>query len=120
MEWEKASKELSLALELLLVSFSCQKKPMFGSPVYFVNDNMFTGILGHVAFLRLPENGRQAIMAESDEVLPFQPKPGYFMKEYVELPGNKLDDPAFINKWLAQSYAYVSSLPPKSKKDKKR
>lgn len=119
MEWEKASKELGVALEELLAGFDYQKKPMFGAPVYFVNDNMFAGVKGVVVFLRLSESERKSIMAESDEVQPFEPKPDFFMKEYVELSESKLYDRDFINKWLKISYEYVSSLPPKVKKARK-
>jgi TfoX/Sxy family transcriptional regulator of competence genes len=119
MEWEKASAELGVALEERLAGFSCQKKPMFGAPVYFVNDNMFTGVKGGVVFLRLSGSEQKSIMEESDEVQPFEPKPGFFMKEYVELTENKLFDQDFINKWLKTSYEYVLSLPPKVKKAKR-
>ncbi|MEI8201054.1 MAG: TfoX/Sxy family protein [Eubacteriales bacterium] len=119
MEWEKASKELGIALEELLTGFDCQKRPMFGSPVYFVNDNMFAGVKGGVVFLRLSEGERKSIMEESDEVQPFEPKPDFFMKEYVELSESKLYDSDFINKWLKISYEYVLSLPPKVKKPRK-
>jgi hypothetical protein len=46
MDWEKASPELGIYLQNLLIGYNCQKKPMFGSPVYFVNDNMFAGVKG--------------------------------------------------------------------------
>lgn len=120
MDWEKASPELGITLENLLAGFACQKRPMFGSPVYFVNDNMFAGVKGGVVFFRLSEKDRKAIMAESDEVQLFEPRPDFIMKEYVELTEDKLFDRDFINKWLPRSYAYVASLPPKIKKPKKR
>lgn len=71
---------------------------MFGSPVYFINKNMFTGVKGCVVFLRLSESDRQKIMEESDEVHLFEPRPDFFMKEYVDIPESKLLDQAFINK----------------------
>jgi TfoX/Sxy family transcriptional regulator of competence genes len=120
MEWEKASLELGIALEELLTGFPCQKKPMFGSPVYFVNGNMFTGVKGRVAFLRLSESDRKSIMEVCDEVLPFEPRPGFFMKEYVELPDSRLSDPDFTTRWLTRSYEYVAGLPPKEKPARKK
>jgi TfoX/Sxy family transcriptional regulator of competence genes len=119
MDWEKASVELGIELSHLLTGFICQKKPMFGSPVYFINDNMFTGVKGSVVFLRLSESGRKEIMEECDEVRPFEPRPGFFMKEYVEIPESRLFDQDFILKWLQASYQFVSSLPRKEKKAKR-
>ncbi len=119
MEWEKASPELGIVLSELLIGYDCQKKPMFGAPVYFVHDNMFTGVKGGSVFLRLSESDRQAIMAESDEVSPFEPRPDFFMKEYVQLHESKLFEKAFIDRWLQISYQYVNSLPPKAKKPRK-
>jgi TfoX/Sxy family transcriptional regulator of competence genes len=120
MEWEKASAELGAALGNLLTGFPCQKKMMFGSPVYFVNEHMFTGVKGGIVFLRLSAHDRKTVMDESDEIKPFEPRPAYFMKEYVEIPEAKLDNHDFVIKWLQLSYAYVSSLPPKVKKTRKK
>jgi TfoX/Sxy family transcriptional regulator of competence genes len=120
MEWEKASPELGVALGDLLVGFRCHKRVMFGAPVYFINDNMFSGVKGNVVFLRLSAGDRKVIMDESDDVRPFEPRPNFFMKEYVEIPESQLVDHDFITKWLQVSYAYVSSLPAKPKKGNKR
>ena len=120
MDWEKASPELGIELGELLAVFECQKKPMFGSPVYFIHNNMFAGVKGGSVFLRLSESDRQAIMAQSDEVQPFEPRPDFFMKEYVQLPESILFDKLFIDKWLRISYEYVNSLPPKEKKPRKK
>jgi TfoX/Sxy family transcriptional regulator of competence genes len=102
MEWEKANQNMSDYLEKLIINYECRKKPMFGAPVYFVNDNMWTGVKGGKVFLRLSEDDRSAIM-----------------KEYVEIPESKLTDDKFINNWLEISYSFVKSLPPKVKKEKK-
>jgi TfoX/Sxy family transcriptional regulator of competence genes len=120
MAWEKASLEMGDVLSRLLVGFDCQKKQMFGSLVYFINDNMYTGVKGSVVFLRLSDQDRQAIVAECDEVQPFEPKPDFIMREYVEIPESKLFDAEFITRWLKRSYAYVSALPPKEKKARRR
>lgn len=55
MPWKKANKELSDFLDGALSSFKCQKKIMFGSPAYFVNTNMFTGVFQDDIFIRLSE-----------------------------------------------------------------
>lgn len=120
MEWKKVSKELAGILEQLLTGYSCIKKPMFGCPVYFINDNMFTGVKADMVFIRLSESDRAEITAECDEVTPFEPRPDFIMKEYVNIPESQLGNCEFISKWLTRSYEYVLSLPLKEKKSKKK
>lgn len=120
MEWKKVSKELADTLEQLLTGYNCIKKPMFGCPVYFINDNMFAGVKADMVFIRLSENDKADITAECDEVSQFEPRPDFIMKEYVNIPESKIENWEFISKWLTRSYEYVSSLPPKEKKSKKK
>lgn len=120
MTWEKTDTGLAEALEKMISGFDCQKKQMFGCPVYFVNDNMFTGVKGGTVFLRLSANDRSEIVSECDEVAPFEPRPGFFMKEYVSLPESVLTDTGFMQKWLNKSYSFTLSLPAKVKKERKK
>ncbi len=119
MDWVKANKDMGDYLESLLAGYECQKKPMFGSPVYFINDNMWTGIKGEKVFLRLSEPDHAIIQSVHDEVRPFEPRPDFFMKEYVEIPESLMTDNEFMQKWLSISYDFVKSLPAKIKKQKK-
>ena len=119
MNWEKANQNMADYLEKLIINYESRKKPMFGAPVYFVNDNMWTGVKGGKVFFRLSEDDRSVIQLECDEIKPFEPRPNFIMKEYVEIPESKLTDDKFINNWLEISYSFVKSLPPKVKKEKK-
>lgn len=119
MDWEKADQNMADDLEKLIINYESRKKPMFGAPVYFVNDNMWTGVKGGKVFLRLSEDDRLAIQSECDEIKPFEPRPNFIMKEYVEIPESKLADDEFIHNWLDVSYSFVKALPPKVKKGKK-
>lgn len=116
MAWKPASPELSELLDAAVASFPCDKKKMFGYPVYFVNGNMFTGIHQDNITLRLSEKDRSAILANADDAAPFEPMPGKPMKEYVVLLEAIYAEPARLEQWLARSFAYVSSLPPKEPK----
>jgi TfoX/Sxy family transcriptional regulator of competence genes len=120
MAWEKASPEVVSEYAQILAGFDCMMRPMFGCLVYFKNGNMFTGVKGHEIFLRLSAENQKLIMDECDEAQPFEPKPEFFMKEYVAVPETKLGDRDFLLKWLVRSYAYVSAIPPKSIKPRKR
>lgn len=119
MDWEKADQNMADYLETLLVNYESRKKQMFGSPVYFVNDNMWTGVKGGMVFLRLSEKDRAAIQAECDEIEPFEPRSDFIMREYVQIPESKLADNEFMRNWLNISYSFVKNLPPKVKKEKK-
>ena len=120
MGWDKVSADLAGILDDLVSGYNCQKKLMFGCPVYFVNNNMFTGVKGDDVFFRLSESDRAAIKVDCDEVAPFEPRPNFIMKEYVSLPEYKLSDKEFMSKWLDRSYSFVLSLSPKVKKDRKK
>lgn len=120
MGWDKVSADLAVILDDLVAGYNCQKKPMFGCPVYFVNNNMFTGVKGGDVFIRLSESDRAAIQVDCDEVTPFEPRPNFIMKEYVSIPESKLSDQQFMSKWINRSYSFVLSLPPKVKKDRKQ
>jgi TfoX/Sxy family transcriptional regulator of competence genes len=112
--------EISSVLEGFTQRFHCKKKPMFGCPVYFVNDNMFTGVKSEKVFLRLSQEDRSAIQAACDEVVPFEPRENFFMKEYVEIPESKLEDKEFMTFWIERSYLFTASLLPKEKVKKNK
>jgi TfoX/Sxy family transcriptional regulator of competence genes len=113
MAWEKVSEELSGLLENKLFNYNCEKKKMFGCPVWFVQNNMFAGVFGQSVFIRLSQNDRETIFYEFDEASPFEPMKGRVMKEYISLPDSVVGDGAILDKWLERGYGFVSSLPHK-------
>ncbi len=116
MAWKKPSEELSQFLDERMASFDVKKKKMFGCPVYFANENMISGVFETDIFIRLPEQDREKIISENDEVMPFEPVKGRVMKEYVVLPDSLYNDPEKFHELLRSSYEYVSSLPAKKRK----
>ena len=113
MVWKKVSPELREQLEKHMLSFDCQRKFMFGSPTYFINNNMFAGIHQDTIMLRLSQKDREEILAKYDEVAPFEPVEGRIMREYVALPESIYDDNDILHEFLNRSYQYALSLPPK-------
>jgi TfoX/Sxy family transcriptional regulator of competence genes len=120
MKWKKVSAEMSAILEESLSGFACEKRPMFGCPAYFVNNNMFAGAWQDVIILRLSPTDREKIQEASDEVVPFEPTAGRPMKEYVAVPEPFTSDRREFTTWLGRAYDYAKSLPPKEKKEKKK
>ncbi len=120
MTWKKAPEELARFLEENLRDVDCQFRKMFGYPVYFINNNMFIGAHEHNLFIRLSAEERERVLSTHDETAPFEPLPGRVMKEYVTIPDHIYGDPDIFPDLLARSVAYVSSLPPKVKKKRKK
>ena len=118
-KWKKASEELGELIGESVSEYEVEFRKMFGSPVYFVNGNMFIGVHGDGIMLRLQEEDQQKLYDEYDEAAPFTPN-GRRMREYALIPPVVYDDEIEFRKWLDISYSYVSSLPKKEKKEKKK
>ena len=116
MAWKKVPPELIELLEKALASFNCDRKMMFGSPTYMVNNNMFTGAHQDSLFIRLSEQDRQEILSKYDGAGPFEPMAGRPMKEYIALPEELYRNPGAFQEWLQRSHRYTASLPPKERK----
>ncbi|MCD1295843.1 hypothetical protein CUJ83_12640 [Methanocella sp. CWC-04] len=119
MEWEKVSDEKSELLGSSIKDLVTEKKKMFGCPVYFVNNNMFTGVHGSNIFLRLSEEDREKILSEFESVSIFEPVKGRKMKEYVVLSPAIFNDNDLFKQWLSRSHEYVSGMPERSPKKSK-
>ena len=116
MTWEKADRGLIELLEKSLASYSCDRKFMFGSPTFFINNNMFAGVYQRTIILRLSESDRAEIAATHAEAKPFEPMPGRFMKEYVALPEALCRNERVFQEWLDRAYRYTRALSPKEPK----
>ena len=119
MAWKKSPEELRTFLSETLKDVACQKRQMFGYPVYFINNNMFIGAHQDDIILRLAAADREAALMNYKEIKPFEPVPGRVMKEYVVLSESLYRNEEIFPELLAKSIGYVSSLPPKEKKTKK-
>jgi hypothetical protein len=80
---------------------------------------MFMGLHDQNLFLRLAEHDR-ATFLQLEEANQFEPTLGRTMKEYVVIPPWMLDNTEVLNEWVKKSLTYVSSLPPKAQKEKRK
>ena len=87
-------------------------KPMFGNLGAFVGGNMFAGLFGADVGVRLGEEDRQALLAETGAG-PFGPaeRP---MGGYVSLPAAWRGEPETARLWTVRALAFVAALPPKA------
>jgi len=95
-----------------------ERRKMFGCPCAFVNGNMFAGAYRDVTFARLPPSLREALEAEHG-ARAFEPRPGFQMRAYTELPDDVVEDEARYAEMLQAAYAFTAGLPPKLRKPRK-
>jgi TfoX/Sxy family transcriptional regulator of competence genes len=114
--WKKVPPELDAFLASMLAQFACEKRHMFGCPVYFVKGNMFAGLHQDNLFIRLPADDREKLYRQCDEAAPFEPMAGRPMKEYAVIPESLYGDSGEFSQWLNRSYSYAAALPVKEPK----
>ena len=90
-----------------------ERRKMFGCPCAFVNGNMFAGAYRDVTFVRLPPSLRAELEADY-AARPFEPRPGFQMRAYTELPDDIVEDEARYAEVLRAAYVFTSALPPKT------
>ena len=120
MPWQKANPALIEALEKVVIEYPCDRRFMFGSPTFFVNNNMFAGVHQDTVILRLSEPDRTALYKAHSEAGPFTPMPNRPMKEYAALPESLVKNTAAFNALVKRSYDYALSMPAKEPKRKKK
>jgi TfoX/Sxy family transcriptional regulator of competence genes len=116
MTWSKNSPGTVARIEEALKGIPVRKRQMFGCPCYFADDAMCCGVHDDHIFLRLAEHDRERLLADWPEVRRFEPLPGRVMREYLVLPPALPESGSTLREWLARSFAYASSLPPKPKR----
>ncbi|MHB1391074.1 MAG: TfoX/Sxy family protein [Thermoleophilia bacterium] len=118
-KWRKSPPELVEIYDRALKKLpEADRRQMFGYPVAFANDNLFTGLHQENMFVRLAQTDRE-IMIEAGGV-PFEPTVGRVMKEYVVLPQAIIDQPGTLGRWLKKSMTYAGAMPPKKKKKRRQ
>jgi TfoX/Sxy family transcriptional regulator of competence genes len=117
-KWKKPSPELSKLLETSLRGITCDRRMMFGAPVFMINRNMFTGVHEDHIFLRLSEADRKDMIKKYPEAKPFEPLKGRVMKEYIVVPPALYENKEAFKEWLIRAHGFAVSLPPKASKKK--
>ena len=120
MKWEKMSLETAKRLASIVQPLACQKKPMFGHEVYWVNGNMFAGVFQDSIFFRLSARDQTELLGKFKDAKQFEPMAGRPMKDYVVVPESVLGDKELVNAWMKRSYDFTASLPEKKAKAKEK
>jgi TfoX/Sxy family transcriptional regulator of competence genes len=120
MKWERMSQEAAQRLEAMVKPLACQKKPMFGHEVYWVNGNMFAGVFQSSLFFRLSPDDQREFLGKYKDAKQFEPMEGRPMKDYVVMPESVLVDSNATIEWMKRSYDFTASLPEKKPKAKKK
>jgi TfoX/Sxy family transcriptional regulator of competence genes len=120
MAWKKANQDLIDRLEEELAGYDAERRFMFGSPTFFVNNNMFAGVHQDTVILRLAEADRAALFKEHPDIGLFTPMEGRPMKEYAALPYDFYEDREAFRELLEKSYTFAASLPLKPLKKSRK
>ncbi len=114
-KFEKSSPEIvgrfAAAMDRTAAPDIAQRK-MFGYPCAWIGGNMATGLFAEEWWVRVGEADRERLLAIPG-AHPFEPMPGRSMGRYVVLPPAVVDDETKLDAWLAISFAFTRTLPPK-------
>lgn len=113
----KFNPELSASLEKQLheYDYGATKKKMFGHQVFFLNGYMFTGANESGIFVHIGKEARDRALETANGVVPFEPKEGTVMRDYLLLQEQIHTNKNKLKSWLDQSSDYLLSLPPRKK-----
>ena len=120
MAWKKAPEKLVDFLSDMLNDVECQKRMMFGYPAYFIKGNMFIAAHQDNLIVRVSKEAKEGLKKQYRGVGEFEPIPGRVMKEYLVIPEDVYRNEEEFTKLLEMSLEYVSSMPPKVKKKRKK
>ena len=118
LKWEKMSPKVAEQLASLVKGFDCQKKPMFGHEVYWINGNMFAGVFEDDIWIRLSRDDQGDYFEKYDDGKLFEPMAGRAMKDYVVLPESVVANTEAANEWIEKAYKFTAMLPEKKPKAK--
>lgn len=109
-----------LAERISAYGYPAEKKRMFGHETWFLNTHMFTGANELGIFVHIGRAAVEEALASLPGVDEFVPGRGMTMKDYLILKKAEYEDEGQLKSWLDRSSAYLSALPPKEKKAKKK
>ena len=85
----------------------------------FVNGNMFFCLLGDDVAVRLPEDERIDLL-KNEGTSQFEPPHGRPMREYITVPSVWQEEPEKLEEWVIRSFCWVSEMPEKQPKPRKK
>ena len=114
MAWEKVPPAHAEAFARALPPEpDVELKQMFGCPAGFAGGHMFCGAHERNMIVRLPDDAREALIAEGGS--PFTPL-GRPMKAYACVPASRVTDVRDLRWWFVQGLALVRTMPVKPPK----
>lgn len=117
-KWKEPSQALIEVFRKVAGCPGVEQRKMFGSPVAFINGNMFFSVHQNNLVVRLPKDQRELLIS-GGEAKPFCPVPGMTMKEYLSFDESGVTE--LVGAQLFQdSFAYAVRLPPKKKRSPKK
>mgnify|MGYP001160566612 FL=1 len=119
--WPQKDELLIERIDGLLSAAPVRRKNFFGTVAWFLesNDLIFAGAWGQGVMLRLGEERARSLI-ESGEAAVHDPTGRRPKREYVYLGKNRVQSDAVLLDWLARAREFVGTLPPVTKKPRKK
>jgi hypothetical protein len=92
---------------------------MFGHEVHFLNGHMFAGASIRGINIHVGQSIKDAALRDERGVYSFEPLEGMAMKEYILVDEEIYGDEERLRAWLEKGAAFIESLPPKKKREKR-
>lgn len=107
---QKPDPALLARVEAIMPTLPVYRRPMFGVPTWFVEENaqMLACVWGESLNLRVGAEDAARLVA-SGKATPFDPMPGRPMREYVLVPASTLR-PAQLRTWIERALAFTATL----------
>ena len=113
MAWQPTPDALRTAWDAALPTDDrVERRTMFGQPCAFVGGHMFTLLLEDRCVVRLGPGHRESLGRLGG--LPFEPRPGQVMREYVVVPPTLVGDARRLRAWVLDGFRFAAALPPKA------
>ncbi len=95
-------------------------RKMFGHEAWFLNGYMFTGANENGIYVHLGEEDAAVAIAENEDLSPFSPRRDMIVKAYALIAGAAAEDRETVVSWVRRSADYLSALPKKEPKERKK
>ena len=92
-----------------------ETRQMFGGVAAMVNGNTFAGLFGRSTMIWLPEEQRNAALAQNG-FAPFDPMGDGRRSDKIMLPERFMQEPEELSRWIGKAFTAAAQLPPKQKK----
>ncbi len=120
MKLKKAPAELVEVIARAMEGIECERRILFGYPAFFINNNMFAGLLEDRLFFRLSPTQLESLNAAAGPLANLEAMQGRPMKDYWVMPPALVSDATRLHDIAVSAAEHARSLAPKARKAPKK